>query len=147
MSGINGQFLFGAPVPVSGWDFTESSANDDTYCVEMENSTSGGNETGAGLGLSGTDLVATANGTVGGVSSVYRTLTNGAFNFTESILSASAPPVAPDTVVVVTDVTLSILVGELNEFAPFAKLLFVTTYCSMTMLPSDNALLTVPSPK
>ena len=91
MSGINGQFLFGAPVSVSGWDFTESSANDDTYCVEMENSTSGGNETGAGLGLSGTDLVATANGTVGGVSSGYRTLTDGAFNFTDTFMNTWLP--------------------------------------------------------
>ena len=91
MSGINGQFLFGAPVSVSGWDFTESSANDDTYCVEMENSTSGGTETGAGLGLSGTDLVATANGTVGGVSSGYRTLTDGAFNFTDTFMNTWLP--------------------------------------------------------
>ena len=91
MSGINGQFLFGAPVSVSGWDFTESSANDDTYCVDMENSTSGGTETGAGLGLSGTDLVATANGTLGGVSSGYMTLTNGAFNFTDTFINTWLP--------------------------------------------------------
>ena len=92
MSGINGQFLFGAPVSsVDGWDFTEATANDDTYCVEMENSTSGGNETGAGMGLSGTDLVTTANGTVGGVSSGYRTLTNGAFNFTDTFINTWLP--------------------------------------------------------
>ena len=84
MSGTNGQFLFGAPVAVSGWDFTEATANDDTYCVEMENSTSGGNETGAGLGLSGTDLIATAVGTVAGVSSGYRQFTDGAMNFTSN---------------------------------------------------------------
>ena len=91
MSGINGQFLFGAPVAVSGWDFTEASADDDTYCVEMENSTSGGNETGAGLGLSGTDLVATAVGTIGAVSSGYRELGEGAFNFTDTFINTWLP--------------------------------------------------------
>ena len=30
MSGTNGQFLFGAPVAVDGWDFTESTANDES---------------------------------------------------------------------------------------------------------------------
>ena len=91
MSGTNGQFLFGAPVAVDGWDFTESTANDDTYCVEMENSTSGGNETGAGLGLTGTDLVATAGGTVAGVSSGYRQLTDGSFNFTDTFMNTWLP--------------------------------------------------------
>jgi len=86
-----GQLLFGAPVAVTGWDFTEATANDDTYCVEMENSTSGGNETGAGLGLTGTDLVATAGGTVAGVSSGYRTLTDGSFNFTDTFINTWLP--------------------------------------------------------
>lgn len=91
MSGTNGQFLFGAPVSVSGWDFTEATANDDTYCVEMENSTSGGHETGAGMGLTGTNLVATAGGTVAGVSSGYRQLTNGSFNFTDTFINTWIP--------------------------------------------------------
>ena len=91
MSGTNGQFLFGAPVSVDGWDFTESTANDDTYCVEMQNSTANGNETGAGLGLSGTDLVATAVGTIGAVSSGYRELGEGAFNFTDTFINTWLP--------------------------------------------------------
>ena len=77
MSGINGQFLFGAPTSVSGWDFTEASADDDTYCVEMENATSGGNETGAGLGLTGTYLTLTATNVAAVDGSGYRQLTNG----------------------------------------------------------------------
>ena len=37
--------------------------------------------------------------------------------------------------------------GDEKDDAPFAKSLFVTTYCSITILPSDKALLTTPSPK
>ena len=48
---------------------------------------------------------------------------------------------------VVTPVTSSIDDGDEKDDAPFAAVLFVTTYCSITILPSDNAALTVPSPK
>ena len=65
----------------------------------------------------------------------------------ESIDSDSEPPEAFVTVVTVTSVSPSILEGELKDDAPFAKVLFVTTYCNTTMLPSDNPLLTTLSPK
>ena len=44
-------------------------------------------------------------------------------------------------------VTPSIADGEVKELAPLAALLLVTTYFKITMLLSDNALLTTPSPK
>ena len=65
----------------------------------------------------------------------------------ELILSGSAPPVAEATVVTVISVTLSIADGDENVLAPFASVLFVTTYCSWTTLPSDKPALTTPSPK
>ena len=37
--------------------------------------------------------------------------------------------------------------GAENDDAPFARVLFVTTYCNVIILPSSIALLTVPSPK
>ena len=71
----------------------------------------------------------------------------GACNLIESIDSGSAPPDALVTVVVVIALTPSILDGAENDDAPLDAVLFVTTYLSMTTLPSDNALLTTPSPK
>ena len=76
MSGTNGQFLFGAPTSVTGWDFSESDADDDTYVVEAASSTANGSETAAGMGLTGTYLSVTATN-VAAVSSGYRQLTNG----------------------------------------------------------------------
>ena len=72
----NGQLLFGAPVAVTGWDFSESQADDDTYVVEAESTSTNGGETAAGVGLTGTYLSVTATN-VGAVSSGYRQLTNG----------------------------------------------------------------------
>ena len=45
-----GQLLFGAPVAVTGWDFSESQADDDTYVLEAQSSTANGGETAAGMG-------------------------------------------------------------------------------------------------
>ena len=77
MSGTNGQFLFGAPTGVTGWDFSESDADDDTYVVEAASSTANGNETAAGLGLTGTYLTLTATNVAAVDGSGYRQLTNG----------------------------------------------------------------------
>ena len=77
------------------------------------------------------------------VASMVGSLTN----FIDSTVSGLEPPVAFATVVTVIPVTPSILEGELKDEAPFASVLFVTTYCSVTILPSDKPLLTTPSPK
>ena len=63
------------------------------------------------------------------------------------MLSAVAPPDAAATVVVVTSVTVSIAPELVNENAPFASAIFVTTYLRITMFPSLTDLLTTPSPK
>ena len=57
-------------------DLYESDATDDTYICEF---TGTGNETGAGGGLSGDDLILTEDGTVSDASSGWRTLNTGAF--------------------------------------------------------------------
>ena len=62
-------------------------------------------------------------------------------------LSGSAPPDALVTVVVEIVLTPSMVDGAENDDAPLAAVLFVTTYLSITTLPSDNALLTTSSPK
>ena len=71
-----GQLLFGAPVAVTGWDFTEAQADNDTFVLEAESTSTNGSETGAGMGLTGTYLTATATN-VGAVSGGYRQFTNG----------------------------------------------------------------------
>ena len=62
-------------------------------------------------------------------------------------LSGSAPPAALATRVIVISLTPSMVDGAEKDDAPFDAVLFVTTYSSMTMLPSDKPLLTTPSPK
>ena len=62
-------------------------------------------------------------------------------------LSGSAPPDALATVVIVISLTPSISEGAEKDDAPFDKVLFVTTYYIVTILPSDKLLLTIPSPK
>ena len=71
----------------------------------------------------------------------------GACNLMDFKLSGSAPPAALVTVVVEIVLTPSIVDGAENDDAPLAAVLFVTTYLSITTLPSDNALLTTSSPK
>ena len=39
------------------------------------------------------------------------------------------------------------LVDSVNEFAPFASVLFETMYSNITILPSDNDVPSTPSPK
>tara|TARA_Y100000114_G_C11719400_1_gene307690 strand:- start:94 stop:888 length:795 start_codon:yes stop_codon:yes gene_type:complete len=73
----NGQLLFGAPTSVTGWDFSESQADSDTYVVEAESSTANGSETAAGMGLTGTYLSVTATNVAAVDGSGYRQFTNG----------------------------------------------------------------------
>ena len=65
----------------------------------------------------------------------------------ESKLSGSAPPDALATVITDISLTPSISEGEEKVDAPFDNVLFVTTYSSITILPSATDLLTTPSPK
>jgi len=60
-------------------DLYESDATADTFVCEF---TGTGDETGAGGGLSGDDLILTEAGTVSDASSGWRTLNNGAFTLT-----------------------------------------------------------------
>ena len=72
-----GQLLFGASVTVTGWDFSESQADNDTYVLEAESSTANGSETAAGMGLTGSYLTATATNVAAVDGSGYRQFTNG----------------------------------------------------------------------
>ena len=51
----------------------------DTYVCDMTNASTGGNETGAGGGLSGADLVLTASAGLAGVSSGFRVKASGQY--------------------------------------------------------------------
>ena len=74
-------------------------------------------------------------------------LENGAFNLIDCIVSLSAPPDATSTVSIDKSVTVDIALEDVNEEAPFATVLFVTTYLNLTTLLSDSALPVIPSPK
>ena len=65
----------------------------------------------------------------------------------DATVSLSPPPSALLTVVTVISVSPSIAPVAENSAAPFANVLFVATKDSKTIFPSDNALLTIPSPK
>ena len=55
-------------------------------------------------------------------------------------LSGSTPPDAFATRVIVISLTPSIVDGAEKDDAPFDTVLFVTTYSSITMFPSDKLL-------
>ena len=65
----------------------------------------------------------------------------------DSFDSASAPPWALELVETVTFVNPPIEPANVNVEAPFASSLFETIYSKITILPSDNFLPKIPSPK
>ena len=92
MAQYGNQWWASAGAAGGAWDLSESDADSNTFVLEMENSTANGNETGAGFGLTGTNLVATRAGTVGAVDGDgYRTFTDGAMHFTSDWFNAWLP--------------------------------------------------------
>ena len=72
---------------------------------------------------------------------------NGALCLIDSFVSESEPPCELETVVIVTSEKPPILPDSVNELALLETPLFVTIYSSITILPSNNALPFIPSPK
>ena len=72
---------------------------------------------------------------------------SGALNLIDSFDSDSAPPCADELVETETFVNPPIEPDSVNVEAPFASVLFVTTYSKITMLPSDKFCPITPSPK
>ena len=64
-------------------DLLEADADSDTFVCEF---TGTGDETGAGGGLSGSDLILTEVGTVGDASDGWRALNSGGFTVTTDFL-------------------------------------------------------------
>ena len=71
----------------------------------------------------------------------------GALYLIDSFVCGSEPLAAFDVVVIDTFEKPSMLPDKLNALAPFPSVLFVTIYSNITILPSDNFLPKIPSPK
>ena len=72
---------------------------------------------------------------------------NGALYLIDSFVCGSAPLAAFVVVVIVTSEKPSMSPDNVNELAPLASVLFVTTYSKITILPSTGFLPNMPSPK
>ncbi len=91
MAQYGNQWFASAGAAGGAWDLSEADANSNTFVMEMENATANGAETGAGFGLSGTDLAVTVAGTIGGVSSGYRAFSDGGMHFTSTWFNTWLP--------------------------------------------------------
>jgi len=81
---LYGNQWFGLKPEITGWNHTEADADSNTFIIEFSG-TSGANETGAGYGMSGTDLVGTkGTGTIGASSGGYRQFSDAAMGLSQS---------------------------------------------------------------
>jgi len=78
---LSNPFMFSSAASKGAVDLLEADADSDTFVCEF---TGDGDETGAGGGLSGSDLVLTEAGTVSNASDGWRTLNDGAFRPTSA---------------------------------------------------------------